>query len=524
MPNINTKKYIESFLKIKTKEGEILPLKFNAPQQRLYDLIKKQAEQNKPIRIIILKARQMGFSTLTEAIIFKKTATAFNVNSGIVTHKEEATTNLFNMSKIYYEELPNELKPQIRASNAKEIIFDDEMGKGLRSKIRCMTAGGDGIGRSDTFHNLHISELAFWKGDAKATLTGLFPTVPTAKNTMIIIESTANGYEYFKEMWDKANAGKNDFEPLFVAWYELPEYRLKFAGNLERTEEEQKLAVQFALDDEQLNWRRWAIDNICGGDINKFKQEYPSTPAEAFLSTGDCFFNIVAVNERINEINNIPPIRCGYFSYRKFVNQYGDVALDGKQWTEDSDGAIKIFIAPKENRRYSLGVDPSGEGSDNNVCCVIDCETCEQVAELAKEKMNEDELCEQVACLANFYNNGLIAFETNFNAYLVQLLDKINGTRQFIRENAPDAKKVHKTDRYGFKTTSASRPVILSAFRVLFNENAKAIMSLALLHEMLTFVLNDAGRRYEAMIGKHDDRIFAFAIALECRGQAMRQH
>ena len=175
---INTKKYIESCLKIKTKEMSVEPFILNEPQQKYYDAVKKLHEQGKPVRIIILKARQMGFSTLTEGLIFKRTSTKNNVNSGIVAHKEEATTNLFNMSQLFYECLPEPLKPQIKKSNAKELIFDNKDGTGLKSKIKCMTAGGNGIGRSDTFQNLHISEYAFWKGDKRNTLAGLLQSVP----------------------------------------------------------------------------------------------------------------------------------------------------------------------------------------------------------------------------------------------------------------------------------------------------------------------------------------------------------
>ena len=228
--NINTKKYIENYIKIRNKKGSIVNFKLNAPQQKLYDVIKQQKKDKKPVRVIILKARQMGFSTLTESILFKDTVTKFNRRTGIITHLDTATTNLFNMSKLMLDNLPNELKPSIKNSNAKELIFDNDEGTGLKSKIKCMTAGTSGVGRSDTFDNLHLSELAFWQGDVTATLTGLFQAVPNLPDTMIIIESTANGYEKFKELWDQAVAGESDFYPLFVAWHELPEYSMPYSG------------------------------------------------------------------------------------------------------------------------------------------------------------------------------------------------------------------------------------------------------------------------------------------------------
>ena len=107
--SINTKKYIEEYIKIRNKTGKLVNFKLNAPQNKLYNIIKEQKQQNKPVRVIILKARQMGFSTLTESILFKDTVTKFNRRTGIITHLNTATTNLFNMSKLMYDELPKDL-------------------------------------------------------------------------------------------------------------------------------------------------------------------------------------------------------------------------------------------------------------------------------------------------------------------------------------------------------------------------------------------------------------------------------
>ena len=128
----NAREFIEGALKIKTKDTRIVPLILNQPQKRLYNTVKEQAKQQKPIRIIILKARQMGFSTLTEALIFHRTVTRRNVNSLIVAHKDESSNNLFNMSKLFYENLPPELQPMRKASNARELVFENPTKNQLR--------------------------------------------------------------------------------------------------------------------------------------------------------------------------------------------------------------------------------------------------------------------------------------------------------------------------------------------------------------------------------------------------------
>lgn len=351
--NINTKKYIEEFVKIRDKNSNIIPLKLNEPQQKYYNVIKKLKQEGKPVRIIILKARQMGFSTATEGIFFKETVTKPNINTAIVAHKEDSTTNLFNMSKLMYNELPSAIKPEKKASNAKELVFNNREGTGLNSKIKCMTAGGEGVGRSDTINNLHLSELAFWQGDKKQTLTGLLQAVPHNPDTMIIIESTANGYEYFKELWDNAVEGKSDFIPIFIGWNELQEYQMPYTG-FELTKEEKELQKLYGVTLEQLTWRRWCIANNCGGDEEQFKQEYPINPEEAFISTGKCYFDKLNVIKRIQQVKNIKAEKQGYFMY-----DYDEVKISNIRWIEDNEGPIKIYKKPKKNYPYVLSGDTS---------------------------------------------------------------------------------------------------------------------------------------------------------------------
>ena len=230
MKAINRKKYIQEYIKIINKEGELVPLKFNYAQEILYNTIKKLRQENKLIRIIILKARQLGLSTATEGIFFANTVLGFNVKTGIITHKAEATSNLFNMNKIMLQNLPEKLKPSLLNDNQNALVFNNEKGTGLTSEIKCMTAGSSGVGRSSTYKQLHMSEYAFWPGKKRDTYLGLVQTVPTTKDSMIIIESTPNGYDDFKDKWDDAVAGRSDFVPLFFPWFYNPDYRMDYDG------------------------------------------------------------------------------------------------------------------------------------------------------------------------------------------------------------------------------------------------------------------------------------------------------
>ena len=509
--SINTKQYIEKYVKIRDKSGKIIDFKMNEPQLRLYDIIKKLKQEQKPIRIIILKARQMGFSTQTESILFKETATKFNINTGIITHQEEATANLFTMSKRIYDYLPDNMKPALKNSNAKELIFDNTEGSGLKSKIKCMTAGGKGVGRSDTFNNLHISELAFWPGDKKATLTGLLQAVPNLPNTIIIIESTANGFEYFKELWDKAVKGENDFVPLFVGWNELKEYQMPYT-DFDLTQEEMELQKQYGLTLEQLTWRRWCIKNNCGGDINQFKQEYPINPYEAFISTGNCYFNKEIIMNRISEIENKKPIKIGFFSYTLKDNSIYNI-----KWVEDSKGYIKIYKDVLKGHPYVLGGDTAGDGSDFFTGHVIDNNTSYQVATLRDDKIDEDEYARQIYCLGTYFNHALVGLENNYSTYPTKKLKEYKYPKIYLRELEDNiAEKTQ--DKFGFVTNKATRPIILSILKEIFRDNVDWINDLDTLLEALVFIKNEKGRG-EAQQGEHDDLIMGLAITYYIRTQ-----
>ena len=508
--SINTKLYIEKYLKIQDKNAKIIDLELNKPQLKLYNALKEQYNQGKPQRAIVLKARQMGFSTLTEAMIFKKTVTDFNIKSGIITHEASATDNLFNMSKRYLDNLPEELKPQIKKSNAKELVFDNENGTGLKGIIKCMTAGNATVGRSDTFQNLHISEYAFWGGKKKETLIGLLQTVPDTINTMIIIESTANGYDDFKDMWDDAVAGNSEFVPVFCAWWELDEYRKTYDG-FGLTDEELKLKELYNLDNEQIAWRRWCIHNNCRGDVNLFKQEYPSCPEEAFLSSGNCVFDKEKIIERLEKIRDKKPIKRGSFLY-----DYDGIKISNIRWQEDTNGIIKIYKDVVARRPYVIRGDTDGDGSDNFVGEVLDNISGEQVAELSHET-DEDLYARQMYCLGMYYNQALIGVEVNFSTYPQKELERLRYPKLYQRQ--VEDSKTHKfMQKGGFKTTQITRPIIIAGLVEIMRDNTEVFNSIEYLRESLSFIKNENGRP-EAEQGKHDDRVMAMAIAHYIRPQ-----
>ena len=503
--------YIENCLKIKTKSGTVVPFRLNDAQRKLYAVAKRQQDAGKPVRLIILKARQLGFSTLTEGLIFHACATRKNVNALIVAHREDATANLFRMSKLFYDELPAPVKPMLRASNAQELVFENpsklrserEARPGLRSRIRCATAGGRGIGRSDTLQCVHLSEYAFWPdgADGKAsTLAGILQAVPSLPGTMVVIESTANGFEDFKERWDAAVAGENDFEPVFFAWFENPDYSMPVVPGTEWTPEERDLKAAYRLTDEQLQWRRWCIANNCGGSLDMFRQEYPASPGEAFLHSGTGVFDNEQIVLRLERLTS--PAGRGEFA-------------DG-EWTESETGAITLYELPEEGVPYVLGGDTAGEGSDYFTAIVID-NVSGRIAAKLRQKYSEPEYVRQIYALGRFYNDALVAIETNFSTYPVMKLQEMEYPNQYSREREDTYTRQMKKS-YGFRTDRQSRPRAIANLVEVFSSHPEWFTDRELLEEMLTFCYNE-DHRPEALAGKHDDLVMGAAITYAARHQ-----
>lgn len=512
--------YIEKYLFIKFKNGDVGLFKLNKPQMKLYMLIKKMREKGLPVRIIILKARQMGFSTLVEGIIFSMVTLNHNLKAGIITHRDDATTNLLNMFKFYYNHLPLELRPQTKATNTKEVIYDTSDGTGLNSLIKCMTATANGVGRSDTFQLLHISEYAFWQCDKKATYSDLMQSVPSTPNSMVFVESTANGFDDFKDLWDKTINGENDFEALFVGWHEMDEYRKPYYG-FQLTKEEKELMVLYSLDLDQITWRRWAIANNCQGDINKFHQEYPICPEEAFISSGNCMFDLNKLAERLKIIK--PPLKRGYFKYDYVYDpKVKDMTVKNPKWVEDERGEVLIYEDVKEFYPYVTGGDTAGEGSDANVFHVLDNTNGKQVCKY-KTQMDSDIFTRQCIAICLYFNTALFNVETNFNSGVIAYAQRMGYPKIYLRETYDTITK-ETVESYGFRTTSITRPLILDRLVPLVRENIELINDRETLIEMQTFCLNASGKKYEAIKGKHDDHVMALGVAHESFSSMQHPH
>ena len=290
--------FARNFLKIKTKNEGIINFNFSNIQLDAHKKIQERKRQGKPCKIIFLKSRQVGMSTMTEARFFSKILFNKAKNAFVLADKSDSARNIFQMTKRYYDNLPECLKiPLLKDSTEELALLTD-------SSFRVGTAGSKAVGRSMTINYFHGSEVAFWS-NANEIVSGMLQTIPDNSDSELILESTANGTSgggaYFYNMVQLGLDPKSDFMTLFYAWYQQREYRRRVnkkgndlfsaaggaAAPVVWNDEELELKRLYNLDDEQLMWRRGKLLSDFKGREYLFKQEYPISIQEAFVTSSN---------------------------------------------------------------------------------------------------------------------------------------------------------------------------------------------------------------------------------------------
>lgn len=277
----NLDSFAPECLKIRDKDGKIVPLLFNRVQLHLHGRLEAQKKRTGRVRAIIGKGRQTTVSTYIAARFYHRTSLRPGLRTFILTHEAEATKNLFDVVDRFQQHNP--LAPHAGASNAKELYFDY-----LDSGYSVGVAATKATGRSQTIQMLHWSEMSF-SPNATGHKAGVVQTVPDGPGTEIIKESTGNGPtgEFYGD-WQQSEAGIGDYEAIFVPWFWAPEYSREVPEGFALDEEEREYQRMFNLSLGQMVWRRAKILDL--KDPKLFKQEYCATAVEMFQSTGQSSF------------------------------------------------------------------------------------------------------------------------------------------------------------------------------------------------------------------------------------------
>jgi hypothetical protein len=510
----NRREYIEKFLKIRTKNAKLIKFKLNPVQLIVLDKIEELERQNKPIRLIILKARQQGISTLVQGILFHKTVTKKYQSNLVMTHEPDSTKSLFGMQKLFFEKLPDLLKPMKRYDNSTQLTFDNPKEKdresqpGLKSYVSIATASKDAVGRGVTINCFHGSEVAFWR-NAQDIMLGVAQAVPSTSDSMIILESTANGVGGFlHDNYWKAKKGENDYTAIFIPWFAFPDYSMPCPDGFTLTEEEILIKNKFGLSNEQMQWRRWCIANNCDGDVMRFQQEYPATDHEAFIASGRPKFDMV--NLKIYLENAKPPLFVG-----DLISENTKLGVQTPILSQNSRGNLRIYELPNKRCSYVIGGD-TAKGtvtSDNSCLQVINRHTGDLVATLYG-KVRPEDLAYEAARLGYYYNQALVGVEVNRDGITTNeiLYRELRYPRLFKRR-VIDSTNKKQIEKLGFYTSEKSRSLIINELARWIKDGEFAIHDQTTLRECMTFVIMDNGKA-EAQEGCHDDSVMALAIAI----------
>lgn len=514
----NPEKLIELVFVVVDKNQRTMPFFLNDVQQDFINTLNqaiKDFNEGKiaDISLLVLKGRQQGFTTLVTAYQLSCSILNRNFQGYTLADKSDNAEAIFqNKAKFPYGQLPEVLKPTEKFNNRKQLLFEK-----INSSWAVDTATKD-VGRSRTVNFFHGSECAFWKDGISPIQAALGEAF--TKNCIKIYESTANGYNDYQKMWD-SGVHIN----CFYEWWKTKEYRIEFYS--EETREDfltfiysrnawinrrlQWLKEEKALDDEQLYWYWNKYDKYLDKDL--IKQEYPCTPSEAFLLSGKNIFDTETILARLEHIPK--PIKTGYFIY-----DYNGLTISNIRWVNDKNGYIRIYQVPNtpEFTEYCIGGDTAGEGSDYFTGHCIDAKTGNQVAVL-RHQFDADQYTKQMYCLGKYYKDALIGIEANFDSFPIMELQRLGYPKQYIRE-VLDTYTGKTEKRFGFKTTSLTRPTIISRLIEIVREHCDTINDRDTLEELLTIVRNEKGR-IEAPEGGHDDNMMGLAIAHQIREQVV---
>lgn len=537
-------RYCKNNLKIKDKDAKIVPFVPNAPQRILINYAVRCIAEHKPIKAIILKARQMGLSTAVEAIIYWWTSTNKNINSVIIGHDDSSAKNLYMMFRRYYDNSNPLFKPSIRYNTRTDLSFErfDDTGKqvGLGSFIKTATAGNKAAGRSDTINCLHASELGEWE-NGEELVASLLQTVPDKqymdKPSMMFLESTAKGRgNYFHKEFLAAVNGTNNFMPFFFPWWVLDEYE-RDDGPLGKTTEYEDMLIKLMkkgcrvagqvikinpdrIPNKIQFYRRKAKD--FESTPEKLPQEYPSTWKEAFISSGKNVFNTLSLQE-MDEAAEYPE-DTQYYKLRP-GERHEDFILESvpyERLEKEDDftykAPLKIWRQPQPGHEYVIGCDVAEglENGDYSVAEVVDVATMQTVARW-RGHIDPDKFGEVIAALGTLYNYALVGVEVNNHGLTtIQKLRDTFYTNLYKRDkqNSYDEDFEEPTSNLGWKTDVRTKRLMIDDLIKIVREHMNEDKDVVFVTEAFAFVRDKRGRM-NAEEGEHDDTVMAKAIAFQ---------
>ena len=523
----------DGILSIKTKEYGIRPLDHNKKycQLKLLDYIEEEWFAQRPIRIIICKSRRQGISTILIACQYVLIGLLEGINGLVVADDQEGSNYLTDIARLYHARLKMYdpyIMPDLMRDNPKRMKFEK-----TESVLYIDTANDVNLGRKYTYHVVLLSEIAFYKISVDDLMLGLLQTISDKPFTMVAKESTSNGIgNYYHRDWVRAEQVISRYKAIFFSRYvdhdnrkpfNSYEEKKKLMTSLDEEENEdyfQMKALKYSDDEvaEYLNWRRYAESDQCGGNRDKFHQEYPKNPRESFLVSGRTRFNKKAMEamEAFADKQKGKWVKRGTF----FNNA----------WEDHKDGDITIWKVPVvggeviNNRiqaahKYVCGVDvmqgrlvaESTKETDYHDVQIFDVTTMEQVATV-HNKDDQDLLASKVIRLCRWYNMALLGIENNKGQAFIQYAKRVQYSRLYMSTKY-DERTRKETRVIGWNKNTKTQILMEEDLASVIRDRVIIINDIFTVLEFMSFVIDDEGYA-AAQEGCNDDRVIACGLAV----------
>ncbi|WP_145543922.1 terminase [Yersinia frederiksenii] len=513
---------LNNLYKIVNEDGQLVTFRMRPAQRELF--------KNMHYRNIILKARQLGFSTGIDIYLLDQALFNNNLSCGIIAQDLPAAGEIFSTKiSIPFDNLPPWLRATFQISTRREGANGGHIEFAHGSKIRVSTSF-----RSGTVQRLHISEhgkiCAKYPAKAKEVRTGTLNAIKDG--CIVFIESTAEGVGGdFHTMSTRAmDLGQlnlpltaQDYKFHFFAWWQDPKYQAPVPDGglrLSKYHQEYFAAVEQTMNitllDEQKQWYiRKEIEQQ-----EEMKQEFPSTPSEAFLTSGRRVFAAINVMKAEGQckspllVYDIEPVTG------KRTKVQALRAGNSEELQRTLLNHLLVWELPDPNEDYAIGGDVAEglENRDRSSFDVVKKSTGEQVAHWFGY-LDAELYAQLLAHVGKWYNTAFIGPERNNHGHaVIQKLREVYPHRFIYSEQYLDRDHDDETPKLGWLTTAQSKPVIIEGLKTLLREHASGVRWIGTINELNTYVYDSRGRM-NAQTGCFDDQVMSYAIAQEMRAR-----
>jgi len=513
--------YLQNYHFIRRKDTSIATIYPLWESQSVFiEVFWKQYNENRPIRIMILKSRQQGITTLSVAILCWMTFLSPNRHVLSMSDEYDKVSANYNMARMAYHFLPWWMRPGKRYDRESELLgFDRNKGedtKGLDSRIMFEAANKpSGAAYSKSLFAAHLAEIGRYR-HPKPITEGVFGSLIGLPRSLGILEGTAQGRgTLYHGLWKQAIAGQFAWEPIFIEWFKEPSYRTTPKPGFALTANENALkakikeTIGYEIEDEQFQWYRDKRQEfIAAGDEARFPQEFPSDQNEAWVASGDTIFPKTKLLDQLTHFVRKPRWR-------------GIITLEEAQYKliPDPEGDLSVWEFAKAGGRYVIGADTSlglesGDLSAAHVIAVPNNpnEPLRQCAVL-HGRIPPHEFSRCLAALGYMYNAALIAPEVNqINSIVVDLVNTFNYPNVYRMTNTVTGRGM--AQYLGWMTTYRNKNAMIGRLRELLLKWDVVIKDDKTINEMLEFVQKDnvTGQYGPQSHDGHDDLVMALCI------------